>query len=304
MPTSPTPLIVNGAAGSGRALRLATRVADSLRAGGCAVDVMATASATEASDIARRHADSGPGAMLVCGGDGTVHHACNAVAFTETAVGVIPAGRANDLATALGLRRRPEALAALFAPFLTGQRDALRMDLGRVGERLFCTVAAFGVDAAISQRALERSGGKAGRIGYLSGAVAELARRRPNWARLSGDFGTREGDVLLCATANTPIYGGWYHVAPEASPHDGVFHACLIRGMSRARALYMLPRVVMGRHLDDSHVEMLVTRELRIETREPSPLFADGEPMADAPTTLSIEPNALRILADRPRGAV
>jgi diacylglycerol kinase (ATP) len=285
-------------------LRLATQVADRLRLAGCPVDVIATTSAAEASDIARRHADGGPGAILVCGGDGTVHHACNAVAFTETAVGIIAAGRANDLATALHLPRRPQPIAELFAPFLTGQRDAVSMDLGRVGERLFCTVAAFGVDAAISQRALDRSGSGAGRLGYLSGAIAELAQRRPNWARLSGDFGTREGDVLLCATANTPIYGGWYRVAPEASPHDGVFHVCLIHGMPRARALTMLPRVVMGRHVNDSHVEMLVTRELRIETREPSPLFADGEPMDDAPATLRIEPEALRILADRPSSTV
>ena len=60
----------------------------------------------------------------------------------------------------------------------------------------------------------------------------------------------------------------------------------------------------MGWHVSDSHVEMLVTRELRIETREPSPLFADGEPMDDAPATLRIEPDALRILADRPRSTV
>lgn len=297
MPDSPTPLIVNGSAGSGRALRLAGRVADRLRALGPAIDIVATRSAAEASDLARSRAENGPGAILVCGGDGTVHHVCNAVAGSETAVGIIPAGRANDLAGALNLPRTAARLASLYAPFLLGEREPVQMDLGSADGRLFTTVAAFGVDSAISQRALERGGGKAGRLGYLSGAVAELARHEATWARLSGDFGTREGHVLLCATANTPVYGGWYRIAPDASPTDGLFHVCLIHGMSRWRALRMLPRVITGGHVKDDHVEMLVTRELRIETREPSPLFADGEPLGATPVTLTVVPSALRILA-------
>jgi diacylglycerol kinase (ATP) len=297
MPDSPTTLIVNGSAGSGRALRLAGGVARRLAAAGVPLEVVPTASADEASGIARRHADSGSGAILVCGGDGTVHHVCNAIAGSDTALGIIPAGRANDLAGALGVPNRPDRLAALYAPFLTGEREPLVMDLGRARDRLFCTVAAFGVDSAISGRALERSGGAAGRIGYLWGAIAELARYRPEWARLSGDFGDREVNVLLCATANTRVYGGWYRIAPDASPHDGRFHVCVIREMSRIRAMRMLPRVMTGTHVADAHVEILVTRELRIETREPSPLFADGEPLGDAPVTLTVEPAALRILA-------
>ena len=229
-----------------------------------------------------------------------MHHVCNAIAGSETAMGIIPAGRANDLAGALRLPRRPEQLASLYAPFLTGEREPVAMDLGRAGDRLFCTVAAFGVDSAISGRALEQGGGKAGRLGYLSGAIAELAQYRPQWARLSGDFGAREVDVLLCATANTPVYGGWYRIAPDASPYDGLFHVCVIREMSRLRAMTMLPRVIAGTHVPDPCVEILVTRELRIETREPSPLFADGEPLGDAPVTLAVERSALRILAGPP----
>jgi diacylglycerol kinase (ATP) len=298
MPDSPTPLIVNGSAGSGRALRLAGRVAERLTALGCAVEIVATRSAAEASKLARAQADRGPGAILACGGDGTVHHVCNAVAESETAVGIIPAGRANDLAGALRIPRKPDQIASLYAPFLRGEREPTRMDLGRTGDRLFTTVAAFGVDSAISQRALDKGGGKVGRVGYLTGAIAELTRHKPAWAELSGDFGTREGPVLLCATANTPVYGGWYHIAPDASPTDGLFHVCLIHGMSRLRALRMLPRVITGGHVKDAYVEMLVTRELHIETREPLPLFADGEPLGQTPVTFTNMPGALRILAD------
>src|SRR5258708_4696792 len=42
-------------------------------------------------------------AVLVCGGDGTVHEVLQALVGTEIALGVIPMGTANALASDLGL---------------------------------------------------------------------------------------------------------------------------------------------------------------------------------------------------------
>ena len=105
-------LIVNPAAGGGRALRRARAAESALAERGCAVAVRRTDGPGHARIIAAECAAAGQSCVVVCGGDGTVHEAAAGLAGSGTAMAVLAGGRGNDFAAALCLPRRPAELAA------------------------------------------------------------------------------------------------------------------------------------------------------------------------------------------------
>lgn len=64
-------------------------------------------------------ADDGFSVVAAMGGDGVVHHVANGLAFTSTALGLIPTGTTNVVARILGIPMKPAAAAARL---LTGHR--------------------------------------------------------------------------------------------------------------------------------------------------------------------------------------
>ena len=91
---------------SGRRLRKRVveiaQVAMVLREAGIAVKVFPTESPTSASVQAQTAAGEGYDTILACGGDGTVHEILQNLVGGPVALGVIPMGTANALATDLG----------------------------------------------------------------------------------------------------------------------------------------------------------------------------------------------------------
>lgn len=296
---SAVPLIVNPSSGRGRGAQVAMRVARILADASFPVELVQTHSADESRQLAADVASRSARCLIVCGGDGTVHSVANVLAHTETALTIIPAGRGNDLARALGLHIPVERLAAQIIGDLKGASDPPRIDLGRMSDRFFCTVATFGVDAAVSRAVEERAAAGPTGATYVTATIRELFRYMPREARLSGDFGTRELPLLLCATANTPNYGGVFCIAPSARIDDALFHVCAIRGMSAFRALMLMPRVICGSHVSDPRVEVMPTRELTLEAEEACPIYADGEFLGMTPARLSVAPGALRVFGAR-----
>jgi diacylglycerol kinase (ATP) len=233
------------------------------------------------------------GAVIVCGGDGTIAEVLPSLAQTHTALGLIPLGTGNDLARALGIPRSPASAVRLLHRGLPST-----IDLGRCGDRWFATVAAFGFDAEISQI---MEGGDAplhGTAGYLLASLRHLRTYVPPRVRLSGDFGTLEREVFLAAIANTRSYGGGLRIAPDANPEDGCFDICIVDGgLSRSRLLSLLPKVFWGGHIGHPAVQVLRTRLIHLEPVAGQHLLhADGEPLVTTPAMLEIEARALRVI--------
>ena len=284
-------ILANPNAGGGRGRHRAARVAALLRAAGRPVDLCFTRSSDEAPALARRAVDGGLERLIVCGGDGTVHRLLPVLAHTPTVLGLLPFGTANDFARALNLPRQPTALARLL---LAGRPRPL--DLGCLGDRLFCTVAACGLDADISQAMLDGQLPFSGTLGYLYAALSQLRAYRPAKVRLCGDFGAWEGSVLAVAAGNTSSYGGGLKIAPQADPTDGHFDVCIVGALPRRTVLHLLPRLFYGGHLKHPAVRILRTTWLQIETDSPRVVHADGELVGRTPVALHIKRAALSIV--------
>ena len=284
-------LIVNPAAAHGGGLRLGERLQAELVALGVTVTRRLTAGPGDATAFAAAALAEGADVVAACGGDGTVHGVVQALAGTPGRLAVAPAGRGNDLARALGAPRDAAAWARMVAAGRTR-----RLDLGAAGPRRFATVATLGFDAAVSARAARGVWGLRGLPAYVAATVLALARFRPPVVQVRGAGRMYQGPILLVATANTGMYGGGMRIAPGALPDDGLFRVCLIRKVTRATVLRLIPAVIAGRHVAHPAVQMWDTPFLEVTADRPCEVYADGELIGRTPIRLEVQPGALRVI--------
>ncbi len=291
-------LVVNPAAGAGRARRLLPRVEAALHATGHDVLVRATRSLAHTDEVAAQAVADGR-VVVALGGDGTVGRAAGAVAAAGGLLGVLPGGRGNDFARATGLGRDPVAACRVLA-----HGEERRVDLGAVrsaaGQADFLGIASVGFDSEVQERVL-RSRLPLGRLVYVAGAVRTLAQWRH--ARFRGSVDGDELDVVgwAVAVANSGVYGGGMRLAPEASVEDGRLDVVTTGATSRRRFLRALPRVFAGTHVSDPSVRVRPARAVELSADRPFRVFADGDPVGALPCSVTVRPGALRVLLP-PRG--
>ncbi len=123
-----------------------------------------------APKYARRAAAKGADVMFVWGGDGTVQRCIDAVAGTDTAVAILPAGTANLLAANLNV---PHDLAEAVQVGLHGDRR--RLDTGSVNGERFTVMAGAGFDARMIADADRGMKDRLGRAAYVVTGIRNLA---------------------------------------------------------------------------------------------------------------------------------
>lgn len=288
-------LLVNPTSGRGAGARAARPAAEALRSAGLAVRTVVGSDAADALDQARKAVDGGTGALVAVGGDGMVSLALQAVAGTGTPLGVVAAGTGNDFARVSGLPvRDPAAAGAVVAAALSEGRSR-PVDLGRTGERWFCTVMATGFDSRVNDRG-NRMRWPRGRFRYDVAMLAELAALRPIRYRVQfDDAPERELDATLVAVGNGSSYGGGMRMCADAEMDDGLFDICVVGPCTRRTLLRVFPLVYSGKH--PRHPVVTVHRAARVRlAADDVTAYADGERVGPLPLSAETVPGALRLL--------
>ncbi len=174
MPRRRALIIVNPAAGRSRSSRRRLdRVVAALERRGCAV-VLRRAGPTS-GDVERlaREAEADFDIIVAAGGDGTLNAVVNGMAAAPRTVALLPLGTVNVLAREIGLPRDPERLADLIAA-----GPARPIWPGRVGDRLFLTMASSGFDAETVAAVNPRLKHHVGRLAFAWAILVCLWRYR------------------------------------------------------------------------------------------------------------------------------
>jgi diacylglycerol kinase (ATP) len=293
----------NPAASGARGGAVLDQTVERLRAAGHEVLAIDSADGSALEHAVRRHLQAQPpDAVVIVGGDGTVHAAVNALAGRGVPLGLVPAGAGNDVARNLGLPH--DDAAAAIGRILTALADPEEA-LGRPVDavhtstgRWFAGVLSAGFDAAVNERA-NRMTRLSGTPRYIAAVLLEVARLRARRYRVTIDRDTRHLDAVLVTVGNTASIGGGMRLAPDAQVDDGLLDVLVATPLSRFELLRLFPRVFRGTHVTDDHVSIERGRVITIDTddRLPPPItYADGERFGPLPVTLEVVSGALRIV--------
>ena len=287
-------VIVNPAAGRGRAAKVWPGLERGLQAAGISFDVAVTGKPGEAAQLAERGSRS-HGCIVAAGGDGTVHEVVNGLmrAGARATLGVLPMGSGDDFAKLLPPGDPVERIL---------QGKAKPFDIGRMvaGEtRYFANGMDIGFGAhgarnvALVPRFLTGFGA------YLGALVLTMIRYPLLRVRLQlDDAPPFEFTTAMTAAMNGTTFGGSFRVCPEARADDGLLDLLLVDAVGRLEILQLVPKILKGAHAGDPRLRLLRARRLTIESGEPMLVEADGEIVFRDARRIRIEilPGALQVL--------
>ncbi len=298
--SAPVCLIVNPAAGGGRAGRAAPAVEQALRGHGLTVRREDTSSLDHARELGLAAARAGE-TVAALGGDGLVGVLADVLRGVPGAVlGVLPGGRGNDLARVLGI---PEDAVAACATIAHGV--ARPMDLGEVSEETpgspahaFVGIASVGFDSDANRIANEAPAWLGGLV-YAYGALRALIAWRPARFEIELDPPGERHTVTgySVGAANSKAYGGGMRAAPDAMLDDGLLEIVALEAVGKLRFLTRIfPKVFDGSYVQQPCVHVFRAREVSVHCDRPFTMFADGDPIGAMPVRVRALRGAVLVL--------
>jgi len=245
-------------------------------------------------------------AVLIFGGDGTIHRHLPALVRLQLPVLIAPAGSGNDFARALKLRSVQDSR-RLWRAFEAGEIQARAVDLGVIvsgaepeHRHYFCCVAGVGLDSVAARRANQMPRWLRGHGGYALALLPLLIKLSTFSLRLTQFNGVdhieSETSTLLAAFANTQFYGNGMRIAPDADFTDGKLDICRINTLNPFKLFCMFPTVYFGRHLRLPEVAYSRAERVRLQTDGPQEIYADGEFVCKTPAEISVAPSVLPVI--------
>jgi diacylglycerol kinase (ATP) len=245
--------------------------------------------------------------LAVAGGDGTLHHAVNALSGASVTVVLIPIGSGNDFSKALGvgadIARTVQALA---------DSRTRTIDLIEVNGRRVCTVAGAGVvaDTGLHVGRLLAPGSawrpivrRFGRSAYLMGAAGRLlvvpriiGEAAIKWRDMKGTWFEWEGPLHGIFCANLPTLGAGLRLPLSSQTNDGAFELAVLPANSRRRLAWSLGCLRSNRRLPAGTLIIERTSEAQIRWKGGSRIIGDGEDLGFAEEIHARSlPNALTV---------
>jgi YegS/Rv2252/BmrU family lipid kinase len=304
--SAPICLVVNPAAGGGRAGRLAPDVERALRAHGLTVRRADTRDLEHARALATAAAGADE-TVVALSGDGLIGALADALRLLPDAVlGIVPGGRGNDLARVLGIPDDTNAAVAIIAAGHTQAVDLglVDSDGGADGARAFVGIASAGFDSDANRIANEAPAWLGGLV-YVYGALRALAAWRPARFELELDPPSepRSFTAFSVGACNSKTYGGGMRAAPDAMLDDGLLDIVVCENVSKLTFLTrILPKVFKGTHVHEPSVHVFRARELALSADRPFTMYADGDPIGELPVRVRALAGAVTMLTPAEAG--
>jgi diacylglycerol kinase (ATP) len=295
-------LIVNPAAGRGRALQVLPQVTAALDAASCDYLVVTSASLQHAAELAG-HAAAGGRTIVAVGGDGMAGTLAGAAARLGACYGIIPAGRGNDLARVLGIPTAPAAAARLLALAPTRQIDLIGVSIAGQPEAIVAGSVYAGVPSVAGEIA-NRTRWLRGPAVYSLAALRAVARWQPASFAIQCPAGQHDFAGYAVVVANSAFFGAGMMVAPPAEIDDGLLDLVLMRHGPKAAFVRALTKIRDGSHAALEQVSLERDTEVTITIDRALPVAADGETLpfaaplpAGTPLRVRVLPAALTVIA-------
>jgi diacylglycerol kinase (ATP) len=251
-------------------------------------DIVVTESEAEGRAAVRGAIETGCGTIVAAGGDGTFGLVAGELIGSDVAIGILPIGRAMNVARSLSIPRELEQAAAILA---AGHERVI--DVGLAGGRMFHEIASVGLSAEILGLAHAFDKGHHGSALELIRVLTQL--RRVN-IRLRLDDRAVQTRALMVVVANGPYTGLGLTLAPEARLDDGELDVRIYRRFSRVELLRHFWSIAFGRRAYAPEVVEYRARRVVLETPG-LPVRADAFDLGKSPIEFGVHARALRVIA-------
>jgi YegS/Rv2252/BmrU family lipid kinase len=304
-------LVVNPAAGHGRALRVLRATTALLDASAASYEVATSDSLDHARDLAARAAQQG-NVVVAVGGDGMAGALAAVAAREGGRFAIVPAGNGNDLARGLGIPFQPTAA----VPVLTNGRerkvDLIAVEQAGQPETVVAGSVYLGIPSVAGEIA-NRTRWLRGPALYPVAGLRAVAGWKPAGFKVEIRGQDAQPEVheysgYAIVVANASYFGAGMQVAPHAQADDGLLDVLTMRHAPRLVFLRVLTKIRNGSHLSLPQIGSAAGTEVVITVDRDLPAAADGETLpgaaplrAGTPLRLRALPGVLRVLV--PSGA-
>lgn len=285
-PSKPIPVIINPS--SGKPNPILHTVNETFRAHKLSWQGFLTYQSGDATRYAQQAAADGADMVVVYGGDGTVLEVVNGVIGTDTAVGIIPGGTGNAVATELGISRDIQEATTLICQ----SQHRLTVDVAEVDGRYYLLRVYTGVTK--EEAASRNLKDKYHLLAYPMEVVKVLEHAPHAMYTVTVDGQQSRVKAMTCFVNNIDNLGGFDIDIGRITPDDGLVDVMIV---SKDRhALEQLGHYVLHIGREKAHGYHFQGKEVTLEADPPQPVWLDGEYFKDTPVTIRVRPHAVKIV--------
>ena len=206
---------------------------------------------SDAKSTATKAVKQGATTIVVCGGDGSVRAAAEAIVGTPTALCVVPCGTANLFASGLEL---PTDIDEIVGLLVRGDRRSI--DTGLCNGHLFNVMAGTGFDVAMLNDA-EATKERLGTFAYVGAAVRKTRGRKLFETKIDVDGSTFfEGTVSCVLVGNSGSLKAGIKAFPDATSTDGQLHVAAVTAVGMREWASLMVSTVLLKQQWSSHSEV------------------------------------------------
>ena len=234
--------------------------------------------------------------LVVWGGDGMVQRCVDALAGTEVALAVVPAGTANLFAANLGI---PQDIEQAVAIGLRGDRR--KLDAGRFNGEHFAVMAGAGFDAAMIREADGTLKDRLGRAAYVVTGSKNL-RAKPFKAKITVDGAPwYAGDASCILIGNVGRLFGAVDVFEDASPDDGRLEIGVVHADGVTDWVRTLARTAVGHAERSPLVQSTSARSMKVKLNRKVLYELDGGDREKVKKfAVKVRPEAVTVCVPKP----
>ncbi|HEY3997638.1 MAG TPA: diacylglycerol kinase family protein [Candidatus Xenobia bacterium] len=260
--------------------------------------------AGQATELAKRLAESGASMVVSVGGDGTLCETANGLMGTGCRLGILPMGRGNDYYRAvLAERNEPFDLTPdqVVRRLMSGTEMAI--DLGKIyfkgpdgqeQQRFFIANATLGFSAAVCCSVAKTRW--AGGASYFLCLFSNLLGWRNMHAEVDVGDAKVSGRMFNINLALGRYYGTGMVAAPRAKVGDGLVDVVCMVDLNPVDVVRYMPNNYSGDFDSVPKITQHTARTVTITAPQPVPVQIDGDYIGTTPCRVEVIPSALKMV--------
>ncbi len=212
--------------------------------------------------------------IVSAGGDGTLNEVVTGLMLSgkNVPIGLIPAGSMNDVGHSFKISRN---IMNAVRGVVTGRPYS--MDIGKLNDKYFIYVAAFGAFTDISYTTSQKNKNMIGNLAYYLEGIKKLSDLKPKHVKVEYEDKVIEEDLLVGLVTNSLYIGGFKNLNyDKTSLNDGLLELLLIRMPKNVIDLQLIVSSLINYKINESFMIYIQAPKLTISS-EKMEWTLDGE---------------------------